>query len=90
MHQHHTNGDGQIVGGTFFANGGGGEVDHNALARITKAGVLDCGLNARTTLLHGFIRQTDNVGAGQAVGGVHFHFDDDALETDDRTGKDTR
>ena len=90
LHQQHADRDGQVIGGTFLADRGGREIDHDALARITQTGVLDRGLHARTTLLHGFIGQTDDVGAGQTVGGIHFHFNDDAFETDDRTGIDAR
>ena len=77
----HADGDGQVVGGAFFAHGGGGQVDHQPAARVGQADVLDRCLDALAAFLDGGIRQADNIHpAGHALPGIDFNLDDDAVQ----------
>ena len=60
-HHDDAEGNGQIVGGAFLADGGGREVDNNAFARIGQTGVADGGLDARGRFFHSRVRKTDNI-----------------------------
>ena len=52
--------DGQIVGGTFFAHRGRGQVDRDTFARVDQSGILDGRLHALTAFLNGGIGQTND------------------------------
>ena len=52
-------------------------------------GVLDRGLHALTAFLHSSIGKADNDHRRQAIGIIHFNFDDDAFKSDHGAGKYT-
>ena len=80
-------GDGQVVGGAFFAYGGRGQVDGQAVAGEEQAGVLNGRFgHALAAFLHGGVGQSDDDHVGQALPGVDLYFDDDTFQTDDSTG----
>lgn len=82
----HAESDGQVVGRSLLADGGGRQVDNDAVAGEVQAGVLDSGLDALAALLHGGVGQADDDDGGQAVGIVHFDLDDDTFKSHNRTG----
>ena len=54
-----------------------------------QTGILDSGLHAFTTLLNSSVGESDNGYTGETIGVIHFDFDDDAFESDNRTGKNS-
>ena len=83
----HSHGDGQVVRGTFFADGRRRQVDDDALTGIPQPCILHRGLHARTALLHRLVRQADDVRSRQSLGGIDLNFDDHPLQPDHRTRK---
>lgn len=81
--------DGQIVGGSLFADGGGRQIDDNAMAGEMQTGILNGGLHTFTTLLHGRVWKPHNCYTRKTIGVIHFDFNDNAFETDDGTGKNS-
>jgi hypothetical protein len=81
--------DGKIVGRSLFADSGRRKIDNNAMTGEMQTGILDRGLHTLAAFLHSSIRQTDNGHTGQAVGVIHFDFDDNAFKTNDRTGENS-
>ena len=88
--EHYAERDRQVVGGTFLAHRSRSEIDHHAMTREIQACILHRGLDALAAFLHGSIRQTNNNDGGQAVGIIHFHFNNDAFEADHSTGVHAR
>src|SRR5688572_29973762 len=82
--------DGEIVGGAFLADRGGSKIDDDAMAGKMQSCILDGSLDALATLLHGRVWQANYRNARQAVGVIHFNFDDDPFQSDDCTGKYAR
>lgn len=84
----HAERDGQIIRRSFLADGCRRKVYHNSVTGKMQARILDSGLHALAAFLHGGIRQPNNRHAGQAVGVIHFDFDDDTIKSHYGTGVD--
>jgi hypothetical protein len=82
--------DGEVVGGTFFANGGGGEINDDTFAGIGEAAVFDGGLDALAALFDSLIRESDNICARKTPRCIYFDFYDDTFETDYSARENTR
>ncbi len=82
----HPHGDRQVVRRPFLADRGRGKVDHQPFARHRHPGVANRRLDPFAAFLHRRVGQTHHGHAGQALGVVHFHFDDHAVESDHCTG----
>jgi hypothetical protein len=82
--------NGEVIGWAFLADCGRREIDHDAMTRKVQTCILDSSLDALATLLHGGVWQANYRNARQAVGVVHFNFDDDPFQSDDGTGKYAR
>ena len=85
----HAQGDGQVVGWSFFTDRGGSQVDYQALAREEQPGVLDGSLDAVLGFLNGFVGEADDIHTRQSVTGIDFDLDDDAFQTNDGAGVDS-
>src|SRR5919108_4575396 len=80
----------QVIRRTLFANRGRRKIDHNPMTWKMQARVFHCRLYALATLLHRRIWQANDRHTGQAVGVIHLHFDNNAFQPDDSTGKYSR
>ena len=80
--------DGEVVGGTFLTQVGGGQVDSEARAREGQAGVLDGRADPFARFLDGGVGEADDGEGGQPAGDVHLHLDDGPFEPDDRATED--
>jgi hypothetical protein len=83
-------GDGQVDGGAFLAEVGGGEVDGDPIGRKDNACVPDRGANALATLPYRLVRQTDGRERRKAAGDVDLDAHERCFHTDERGGQHTR
>ena len=80
-----TDGDGEVVGGAFFSEVGGGEVDGNPLHRELVSRIADGGADSLTRLLDCGVGEADDIESRKPRRDVYFYFDDGPFETNDCT-----
>ena len=82
-------GDGQIVGGAFLAQVGGGQVDGEPAAGIGQTGVVDRRAHALGGFLHRGVGQADQGHGGQGAGvEIGLNLDHGAFQADQRATVD--
>ena len=78
---HDAEGDGQVVGGAFFAEVCGGQVDCEAVLGKVESAVGDCGTDAFAAFAHGGAGQADDGQPFEPIGDIDFDFDLFGIQT---------
>ena len=81
--------DGEVVGGAFFAEAGGGEVNGEALGGVKfEVAIFEGGGDTVAGFADGGVGEADDVEAGLSSADVYFYLDDFGVESCDGTAKD--
>ena len=88
--RHDAERDGQVVVAALLGQVGGGQVDHDALARQGQAEPGEGPANALAALAHGLVPQADDHRAGLAAGELDLDLDAPSLDAFERDRDDSR